>query len=112
MARTAEGFTLDGVAANVQDAQAADYLLVTAVDDRQCLPIPDPGDHAGITLHPLETLDLGRRLANVEFSGVQVAADALVGEYGRAADQFERQLQVALVLHCAETVGVIDARVQ
>ena len=106
--RTSEGFTLDGVAANVQDAQAADYLLATAVDNGSVSQFLIPATTPGIIIHPLETLDLGKRLATVEFSNVYVAADALVGEYGLAAEQFEHQLQVALVLHCAETVGVID----
>jgi len=106
--RTSAGFTLTGIAANVQDAQSADYLLVTAVDHGSVSQFLIPATMPGIVIHPLETLDLGKRLANVEFSGVPVAVDTQVGEYGSAADQFERQLQVALVLHCAETVGVID----
>jgi alkylation response protein AidB-like acyl-CoA dehydrogenase len=39
---------------------------------------------------------------------VSVGANALLGDAGAAADQVERQLQFALVLQCAETVGVTD----
>jgi len=106
--RNGDGFTLDGVAANVQDAQSAGHLLVSAVDERGASQFLLPADTAGIAIHPLETLDLGRPLATVTFSGVQVSADCLLGEYGLAAAPFERQLQVALVLHSAETVGVVD----
>jgi alkylation response protein AidB-like acyl-CoA dehydrogenase len=108
VARTAEGFTLNGLAANVQDAQLADHLLVTAVDDSGVSQFLIAAQVPGIVIHPLEALDLGKQLATVVFSGVNVPAAALVGEYGRAADHVERQLQVGLVLHCAETVGVID----
>jgi len=106
--RKAKGFTLDGTAAYVQDAQIAGHLLVTAVDDSGLSQFLIPAKAPGITIRPLETLDLGRQLADVEFSGVSVAADTLVGEFGRSADLVERQLQVALVIHCAETVGAID----
>lgn len=106
--RTAQGFVLDGVAANVQDAEGASHLLVAATEDGRVSQLLVPAALQGISVKPLDTLDLGRRLANVEFSAVNVSADALLGEYGNAAGQFERQLQVALVLHCAETIGVTD----
>jgi alkylation response protein AidB-like acyl-CoA dehydrogenase len=51
---------------------------------------------------------LGKRLAVVKFNGVKVGGDALLGEAGKAADAVESQLQVALALQCAETVGVTD----
>jgi alkylation response protein AidB-like acyl-CoA dehydrogenase len=102
------GYMLDGVAANVQDAELAGDLLVTASDDGRVSQFLLPATTPGITLRPLETLDLGRRLANVAFSGVRITADTLLGEYGAAGQHFERQLQVALVLHCAESVGVIS----
>jgi alkylation response protein AidB-like acyl-CoA dehydrogenase len=106
--RKADGFLLNGIAAHVQDAQDAEYLLVTAVDDSGVSQFLIPATTPGVSIRSLETLDLGRRLADVEFSGVRVMPNALVGKYGSATDQFERQLQVALVLHSAETVGVID----
>lgn len=106
--RSAKGFVLDGMAANAQDAQHADVLLVSAVNDDGVSQFLVPAVTPGIARVALETLDLGRQLATVEFCGVAVAAAALLGEYGGGAAQFERQLQVALVLHCAETVGVID----
>jgi len=106
--RKGNGYVLDGVAANVQDAEVAGLLLVTAMDESGVTQFLMPADLAGIVINPLECLDLGRRLANVEFTGVQVTAEAVLGEHGRAADAFEQQLQIALVLQCAETVGVID----
>jgi len=104
--RHADGFVLDGVAANVDNALAAQHLLVTAVNDVGVSQFLLPAGLAGVTVQELETLDLGRRLANVAFDHVQLPADALVGQYGAAAASFERQLQIALVLQCAETVGV------
>lgn len=101
-------FILDGVAAYVQDAGIADHLLVTAVSDKGISQFLIPATVAGISISPLEPLDLGRRLADVRFEGVRVGADTVVGEFEGAAAQVERQLEVALALQCAETVGVID----
>jgi alkylation response protein AidB-like acyl-CoA dehydrogenase len=107
--RSGAGYVLDGIAANVQGAQAANHLLISAIDENDAVTqFVVPATLAGISIAPLETLDLGRQLANVQFAGVKVSADALLGESGKAADAFEHQLQVALVLQCAETVGVID----
>jgi len=106
--RTSTGFALTGLAANVQDAGSAEHLLVTAQGENGLSQFLIAPSTPGITVERLETLDLGRQLATVAFSDVQVTADALLGECGRAAPAFERQLQLALVLHCAETVGVVD----
>jgi alkylation response protein AidB-like acyl-CoA dehydrogenase len=99
------GYLLDGVKAYVQDAQAADLLLVTARSERGVTQFLVAADAAGVAIEPLESLDLARRLANVRFTEVAVPRDAVVGEEGRADAAVERQLQVALVLQCAETNG-------
>jgi alkylation response protein AidB-like acyl-CoA dehydrogenase len=108
VARAGAGFVLNGVAGYVEDAQLADHLLVTALGDDGLSQFLIPASTSGVSIRPLDTLDLGRRLANVSFEDVAVAASALLGAAGAAAAQVERQLQVALALQCAETVGVID----
>jgi alkylation response protein AidB-like acyl-CoA dehydrogenase len=52
-------------------------------------------------------LDLSRRLADVDFDGVQVSPDAILDTAG--SDLLEAQLLLAAVLVCADTVGAIDA---
>ncbi len=106
--RSGNGFVLQGVAGFVQDAQVADHLLVTTGGDLGVSQFLIPANTPGVEIQSLEALDLGRRLSNVRFNDVKVGADALVGEPGTAAALFERQLQVALTLVCAETVGVAD----
>jgi alkylation response protein AidB-like acyl-CoA dehydrogenase len=106
--KSGNGFVLNGTAGFVQDAHNADLLLVTASDGAGVSQFLIPAKTAGVTISRLDALDLGRRLADVRFDGVQVDADALVGEAGGAADLVERQLQIALVLQSAETVGVAD----
>ncbi|MFC3172802.1 acyl-CoA dehydrogenase family protein [Novosphingobium bradum] len=111
--RDGDGFVLNGTAGFVQDAADADLLLVTAVDGANnngagVSQFVIPAGTAGITLAPRNALDLGRRLADVRFDGVRLGADALLGTAGEAAAMVERQLQLALVLQSAETVGVTD----
>lgn len=107
--REKNGYVLDGVAANVQDAEKADLFLVTAMDDTGGVSqFLVPYDAMGITISSHDPLDLGRGLADVLFNSVAIGTDTLMGEYGVAAQSFEQQLQVALVLHSAESVGVTD----
>jgi len=101
-------YVLEGVAGYVDDAAAADLLLVTAAVDAGLSQFLLPAGAAGVSVQPLEALDLGRRVATVRFDRAVVGAEALLGEWGGAADHVERQLQVVLALLVAETVGVID----
>jgi alkylation response protein AidB-like acyl-CoA dehydrogenase len=108
VAREADHYVLDGVAGFVEDAEHADLLLVTAAGEDGVSQFLLPAATAGVTIEPLTALDLGRRLARVRFSGVRAEPETLLGQLGGAAADVERQLQVALVLQCAETVGVTD----
>jgi alkylation response protein AidB-like acyl-CoA dehydrogenase len=99
------GFVLDGVKTYVHDAKAAALLLVSAVAPQGLTQFLVASDTPGITIEPLESLDLARRLATVRFSSVELTADALLGEPGSAGSAIEHQLQVALALQCAETNG-------
>jgi alkylation response protein AidB-like acyl-CoA dehydrogenase len=101
-------FVLAGTASYVEAADLADHLLVTAMSGSELTQFVVPASSDGVTITPLETLDLGRGLASVRFDDVRVGADAVLGEAGAAADAVERQLQLAVVLQCAETVGVTD----
>jgi alkylation response protein AidB-like acyl-CoA dehydrogenase len=107
-ARGYDGYVLDGIAGFVEDAEVADLLLVSAADDGGVSQFLLPAATPGVSVTRLEALDLGRRLAEVRFDGVRVSAGALLGAAGGAAEQIERQLQVALALQCAESVGVTD----
>ncbi len=107
--RTRHGYSLEGIAGSVQAAEQADYFVVTALDEHGAVSqFLLPFDAKGLTVNPLDPIDLGRSMAQVQFHSVALGEDALLGEYGAADAQFERQLQLALVLHSAETVGVTD----
>ncbi len=105
---TAEGFVLDGVKGPVEAGAEADLLLVAAtVAGQPTHFLVDPGQ-AGVSVSPLESLDLVRRFALVTFSGALVPASAVVGEVGGAADEIEHLVQLAVVLQCAEMAGATD----
>jgi alkylation response protein AidB-like acyl-CoA dehydrogenase len=102
------GWALTGVATAVEAGAQAQHLLVTARTEDGPTQVLVPADAPGLTVAPMAGLDLVRRFAEVRFDGVAVPASAVVGEVGAAADAIERQLQTAVVLQCAETVGAVD----
>ncbi|RAY16901.1 acyl-CoA dehydrogenase [Actinomadura craniellae] len=103
----AGGFVLDGVKDRVEDAGQADLLLVTAATPEGVAQFLVPASAVGVTVSPQWSLDLSRSFGEVRFDGVQVTADAMVGVAG--ADQvIERQLQIAVVIQCAEVCAVLD----
>lgn len=108
----ADGYSLSGIRGTVQDAQSAEVILVAARVGRDSAQFLVPTGAPGVTIAPLTTLDLSRRFADVNLDTVMVPASAVLGDIGVGdigdGDALDRQLQVALVLMCAETIGVID----
>ena len=105
---TAEGVVLDGVKTTVEAGAEGDQVLVTARTGAGLTQVLVPAGSPGVEVERMESLDLVRRLAEIRFTGVELPANAVVGEIGGAAADVERQLQLALVLQCAEIVGAID----
>lgn len=105
--RSGPDLILTGTRGFVQDAASADWLLVVATVDDEPVQLLVGADSPGIRTRPLTSLDLSRRFADVDFEGVVVSNDALLG--GRGASALEAPLLHALVLTCADTVGAIDA---
>ncbi len=101
-------FVLTGTAAPVEAAAHADELLVTATTERGTSQFLVSTDSPGVTIEPLGSVDLVRRFAAVHFDAVAVPAPRLVGVADAAAPAAARQLQLAVVLQCAETVGALD----
>lgn len=102
------GFVLSGSASPIEAGAQASHLLVSAVAADGPTQFLVAADAAGVTRTPMGGLDLVRRFAEVRFDDVAVPASAVVGSVGGAADDIERQLQIAVALQCAETVGAID----
>ena len=100
------GYVLTGTKTAVEAGAQAHHLLVTARTPDGLAQFLLPSDTPGLTIIPQESLDLGRRFAEVRFDGVAVGPEALVGAPGPAAEaDVERQIQTMLVLQCADNAG-------
>jgi alkylation response protein AidB-like acyl-CoA dehydrogenase len=103
-----DGFILTGTKVWVEAAAEADQFLVTARTGDGITQLLVPAGTDGVVVTPGRSMDLVRRYGSVRFDGAQLPASAVVGNVGGAAADAERQLQIALSLQCAETVGAID----
>ena len=99
---------LNGVKRPVEFGGQAHQLLVTGRTGEGVTQVLVPAHAPGVTVVPLQTVDLTRRLSTVTFDDVRVPREALVGDLGRASDAVERQLQLALVILASETVGAMQ----
>jgi alkylation response protein AidB-like acyl-CoA dehydrogenase len=107
--RTDSGFRIDGVKDRVEAGVEADLLLVTALLDGRPRQFVVATDSPGVTVTAQKSLDLVKQYARIEFDGVTVDESAVVGTADETPAIIERQRQIALVLQCAETVGILDA---
>lgn len=106
--KNGDQYRLSGVATHVQDAPSADFFLVSAVAENGLSQFIVRRDLPGISVSLRDAVDIARQFAQVTFDDVILTADTLLGEYGGAERAFEHQLQLALVLQSAETVGLTD----
>jgi len=102
------GWVLSGTKSYVQDAAVADTLLVTARTGDGLTQFLVPAGTPGVDVRPAQSLDITRRFGDVDFTDAAVDPSAVVGAVGDAATDVERQLQVALALQNAETVGAVS----
>jgi alkylation response protein AidB-like acyl-CoA dehydrogenase len=105
---TADGYRLDGTKDRVEAGREADLLLVTATTPDGLTQFLVPTSAPGVLVSEQWSLDLSRSFAEVRLDGVQVGRDAVVGVAGGAAATVERQLQVAVVIQCAEVCGGLE----
>jgi alkylation response protein AidB-like acyl-CoA dehydrogenase len=99
---------LHGVKRPVESADVADHFLVTGRTGSGLTQVLVPSDAPGVSVAPLRSVDLTRRFSSVTFDDVRLPAAAVVGEVGGAASQVERQLQLAVVIANAESVGAMQ----
>ncbi len=92
----------------VESAGSVDHLLVTARDGDGLIHILLDKDAVGLKITPLQSLDFVRRFSTVEFNDVEVPDEIIVSSGEAAAVAAERQLQVAVALLAAETVGAVE----
>jgi len=107
-ARTPDGYALTGTAVLVQDADRADYFLITAGSGTGISQFLVPARTPGLAVRPVSSIDLSRSFCDVQLTDVVVPEVTLVGAPGKASAAVEHQLQVACVLTVAETIGTME----
>ena len=100
---------LRGGARAVDSVQGASYLLVTGRGEAGLTQVLLNASAGGVTVAPMRSADLTRRLGAVTLDGARVPRAAVVGEVGGAAAQVARQRRIALAVCTAEMVGAMQA---
>jgi alkylation response protein AidB-like acyl-CoA dehydrogenase len=100
---------LNGVKRPVESAAQSAHLLVTGRTGAGLTQVLVPAETPGVSIAPMETVDLTRRFSVVSFDDVRVPAERVVGALGGADAEVERQLQLAVVISCAEAIGAMQA---
>jgi alkylation response protein AidB-like acyl-CoA dehydrogenase len=110
---TADGWRLNGRKTAVLDGTAANQIIVSArIDDgtgqagKLCLFLVPP-DTRGLALRDFPRLG-GGRACNVELNGVQLPADALLGDGSDALPAIETTIDRAMAALGAEAVGIMQ----
>ena len=108
-----DGWVIDGEKFVVLNGEAADTLVVTArtkgdQTDRDGIGVfLVPRDAKGVTVKGYPTQD-GMRAADITFTGVEVGADAAIGDPAGGLPLIERVVDEARTALCAEAVGAMD----
>jgi alkylation response protein AidB-like acyl-CoA dehydrogenase len=102
-------FVVSGQAGPVAAGATADWFLVTAGGPEGLTQFIVAARTPGITVTPLQGLDITQRFASVAFEQVVLPATSVVGEPGAGEEAVEHQLRLACILSTAETVGATDA---
>src|SRR5712672_4014002 len=107
------GWVIDGEKFVVLNGETADTLIVTARSRGGQRDIGGigvflvPGDAKGIAKKSYPTQD-GLHAADISFTGVEVGADAAIGDPDSALPLIERVVDDARTALCAEAVGIMD----
>lgn len=104
------GYVLDGFKSYVLDGHTADLIVVVArapgtSGDEGLSLFTVKGDATGLSRKLLKTMDETRKLARLDFKGVEAT---LLGEAGAAAAPFARTMVEAAVCLANEMAGVAD----
>ena len=105
--RRGEGFSVSGSKAVVPQIGSATLLLVSAKTAAGLSLFAIPRDAKGVKIDTYPLIDGGRG-GDVHLDGVQLPADALVGEDGHALAALEAAVAAGIVALCAEAVGIMD----
>jgi alkylation response protein AidB-like acyl-CoA dehydrogenase len=106
---TGSGYRIDGVKDRVEAGAESGAVLVVAECEGQIRQFLVATDAPGVTVTTQTSVDMVKRYATVKFDGAEVDESAVVGSAEQTPAIIERQRQIALVLQCAEIVGILDS---
>jgi pimeloyl-CoA dehydrogenase small subunit len=108
-----DGWVIDGEKFVVLNGESADMLIVTARtkggqrDAGGVGVFLVPGNAKGVAKKGYPTQD-GLHAADISFTGVEVGADAVIGDPENGLPLVERVVDDARIALCAEAVGLMD----
>lgn len=105
---TGDGYRIDGVKDRVEAGVDSTVLLVVAQCDGAVRQFLVPTDAPGVRVERQRSVDMVKTYARVHFDGVEVEGRAVVGAAEQTPAIIDRQTQIAVVLQCAEIVGLLD----
>jgi alkylation response protein AidB-like acyl-CoA dehydrogenase len=105
---TARGFQLSGTKLPVDSPHPSGLMLVVARAPQGLTQFLVPAASPGVSITPMEGIDLTRRFGSVSLDKVDVAGVGVLGQVGEADRDVEHQLYLALVIQLAEMVGAMD----
>ena len=106
---TANGFRIDGIKDRVEAGADSDLLLVVAATDGRSAAVPGAHRRAGDPrVETQRCIDLVKTYARVSFDGSRSTDPRQWARPPRPRRSIARQTQIALVLQCAETVGILS----
>ncbi len=105
---TGSGFRIDGVKDRVEAGAESAVLLVVARSGGVVRQFLVPTNASGVRVEPQRSIDMVKTYARVRFDGVEVDGSAAVGSAEQTSDTIARQSQIAMILQCAEIVGILE----
>jgi alkylation response protein AidB-like acyl-CoA dehydrogenase len=100
-----DGWELRGRKLFVPDADVADLIVVVARAGQGLAAFCVPRGTPGVAITPQRSMDLLRRLHQVDLDGVRLPASALLGGSSDAWPKLQRVLDRGRVMICAEMLG-------
>jgi len=106
------GYILKGIKLFVPDAHVSHFLICAARTQDSQIPFQGltlffvPQDSPDMTISLMPTMDATRKLCAVEFHGVRVSPENILGQVHQGGVALGKALQAAQVGLCADSIGL------